>query len=577
MCRQVPGQAECAHANASLATKRADILKSLSARCHVCSICENEEEQYAIASQFILIGLERGEQCIYIADEDGQERSRAALSAAGVDVAHAMSRSALVMLTTADISLKRDPFDLYRMFSFLKKAVTSANRAGFPAMRGLVATAWLSSCTPGFERWVEYEQQLAGLTDAAACSLLCQYNRQRFAPDFLVNVVRAHQAVIHRDMTEIQPRTRAALESSPIGFMILRAVRAGLSRIADFIWLYVNPAAAHVLAQGADALIGRDVSNALPRAWSEAGFLENAQAVLDSGQPKELEVSSTQEISQRFFHVMICPLNGDVAVWATEITERRRAEHDLRAAQAELARTSRMLMLGVLTASIAHEVAQPLASAITNGSAGLRWLNADPPNLGEARAALMRVIDNGRRASDVIERIGSLARHSHGAKALLDVNEVVVEVIALIEDELTRNRVLLEVNLDRSLPLVPADRVQLQQVLLNLMINAMEAINESDSGQREIVIQTSPHEVDDVRVDVRDSGVGLEPEILQEVFRAFYTTKPRGMGIGLSISRNIVEAHGGRLWATQNEGERGATFHFTLPLHTADGSQARDV
>jgi PAS domain S-box-containing protein len=247
-----------------------------------------------------------------------------------------------------------------------------------------------------------------------------------------------------------------------------------------------------------------------------------------------------------------------------DITERKRAEEALRKAQEDLARVSRVTALGELTASIAHEINQPLAAVVTNGNAGLRWLAASP-NLDEARAALQRIIRDGNRASEVIKRIRALLKKSTLQKTSLDINEVVHEVLALTDNQVTRNRVRLQTELERDLPPVRGDRVQLQQVILNLIMNGIEAMNEVADRPRQMLIKTQRAESGDVLVAVRDSGVGLDPQQMNRLFQAFFTTKPQGMGMGLSISYSIIEAHGGQLQATPNP-DHGATFHFTLPV-----------
>jgi signal transduction histidine kinase len=254
-----------------------------------------------------------------------------------------------------------------------------------------------------------------------------------------------------------------------------------------------------------------------------------------------------------------------------EILERKRAEEALREAQAELAHVTRIMTMGELTASIAHEVNQPLAAVTTNGNAGLRWLAPDPPNLQEARECLRRIIRDGHRASDVIARIRALVKKSAPAKAPLDLSDMIQEVLAMINPETHRHRVAVRTDLAAGLPPVRGDRVQVQQVLLNLVMNGIEAMQAVTDRPRELRIRTQPHESDTVLVAVQDTGLGLEPQSLPRLFEAFYTTKPAGMGLGLSISRSIVEAHGGRLWATPNDGP-GATFQFTLPAESERAS-----
>jgi C4-dicarboxylate-specific signal transduction histidine kinase len=251
---------------------------------------------------------------------------------------------------------------------------------------------------------------------------------------------------------------------------------------------------------------------------------------------------------------------SDVALIAIE---RTRAEEALRTAQAELAHVTRVATLGELTASIVHEINQPLGAIVNNAGAGLRWLAAG--RLDEVRNSAALVIADGHRASEILQRIRALATKTPPRKDWVDLNEVVRDVAALAHSELARHTVSVQTQLAEGLPHVVADRVQLQQVLLNLVVNAAEAMSRDGAARRELSIRSSVEGWSQVRVGVRDSGPGLDPRSVERVFDAFYTTKPQGLGMGLAICRSIVEAHGGRLWATANDG-RGATFHFTLPV-----------
>jgi PAS domain S-box-containing protein len=248
---------------------------------------------------------------------------------------------------------------------------------------------------------------------------------------------------------------------------------------------------------------------------------------------------------------------------ARDITERRRAEHALRQAQAELAHVARVTTLGEMAASIAHEVDQPLSGVVINANACLRFLAGESPNLDEVRDGLQAIARDGRRASEVTARIRTLARRTPSEKQPLDLNAVVGEVVALAEGEARRTRAKVRTELAANLPRVPGDPVQLQQVVLNLLLNGLDAMSAVDDHPRELIIRTDREGADRVRVAVRDSGAGLDPEHASRMFDAFYSTKRGGLGMGLSISRTIVEQHGGRLWATPNEGP-GTTFYFTV-------------
>ena len=241
-----------------------------------------------------------------------------------------------------------------------------------------------------------------------------------------------------------------------------------------------------------------------------------------------------------------------------------RASAALREAQAELAHVNRVTTMGQLAASISHEVMQPIAAGINNAQAALHWLDAQTPNLEEARQALGHAVNDGNRATDVISRIRALIKKAPPRKEAIETNEAILEVIGLAHGEVVKNNVSVQTQLAEVLPPIQGDRVQLQQVILNLMVNAVEAMSSVSEGSRELLIGTGK-DPSGVLVTVRDSGPGLSPESFDRLFDAFYTTKPSGMGMGLSICRSIVEAHGGRIWASRGVGP-GATFQFTLPL-----------
>ena len=244
------------------------------------------------------------------------------------------------------------------------------------------------------------------------------------------------------------------------------------------------------------------------------------------------------------------------------------AEEALNRARSELAHVARVAALSALTASIAHEVNQPLSGIITNAGTCLRMLDADPPDLDGARETARRTIRDGNRASDVITRLRALFSKRELMLESMDMNEATQEVITLSRSDLQRNRVTLRPDLADDLPSVIGDRVQLQQVVMNLLLNGAEAMREVNDRARELTIRTEREPGDRVRVSVRDTGVGVDRASMEKLFDAFYTTKHGGMGIGLSVSRSIVERHHGRLWAEPNDGP-GATFVFSIPCDPA--------
>jgi PAS domain S-box-containing protein len=262
----------------------------------------------------------------------------------------------------------------------------------------------------------------------------------------------------------------------------------------------------------------------------------------------------------------------EVVGTTVDITERKRAEKErerLRELEADLAHINRVSMMGELTASIAHEVNQPLSGIVSNGSACLRWLARDPPNVEEVREAVGDIVRDGKRAGEVIARIRALTKRTAPPQERLDLNETIREVLALVGDEARRNSVMIRTHCESDLSPVSGDRVQLQQVVLNLMMNAIEALSTVRDRPRELAIVTRNIDADQVQVSVEDSGPGLDQTAASKIFDPFYTTKAAGMGMGLSITRSILQNHGGRLWATANQGP-GASFHFTLPKYRGE-------
>jgi signal transduction histidine kinase len=257
---------------------------------------------------------------------------------------------------------------------------------------------------------------------------------------------------------------------------------------------------------------------------------------------------------------------GIVAILATTylVLRMKSTEVAMHAARAQLAHVSRVTTLGELTALIAHEINQPLAAIVTNGNACMRWLARKPANLPEARNAVERIVQDGDRASNVIVRIRDFAKRSQHQKEWLDVNDAIREIVALTANEIQQNRISLRARLADDMPPILADRIEMQQVMLNLILNAVEAVGAAPEGARDVLIATASDVQGNVLVSVRDSGGGISAQTVDRLFEPFYTTKPEGMGMGLTISRSIVEAHGGRIWASSDP-PHGTVVQFTLP------------
>jgi PAS domain S-box-containing protein len=299
-------------------------------------------------------------------------------------------------------------------------------------------------------------------------------------------------------------------------------------------------------------------------------YADQWRAAVASGEPMESQARVRRaDGDYRWLLIRNVPLRdelGNIVNWygtAFDIQDRHRAEEALRQAQADLAHVSRVTTLGEMAASIAHEVDQPLSGVVITANACLRFLSGESPNLDEVRDGLRAIARDGRRASEVTARIRSLARRTPTEREPLDINEVIREVVVLADGEARRTRARVRTELAGNLPRVLGDPVELQQVVLNLLLNGLDAMSAVVDRQRELVISTYQEVADGVHVAVQDSGSGIDPQLAHRMFEAFYSTKRGGMGMGLSISRTIIEHHGGRLWAVPNDGP-GTTFHFTV-------------
>ena len=387
------------------------------------------------------------------------------------------------------------------------------------------------------------------------------------------------------DLTE-RKRAEEELRASETRFrtFVDHATDAFMLHGEDGIVLDANRHACESLGYSRDELIGMFTIGFDPDA--NAAFLQDINERLNGGGiltferrhrrkdgtvfPVEVRVREFQQGGRR----LVLSLTRD-------ITARKRAEAELLESerrylemQRELAHANRAATMGQLTASIAHEVNQPITAAVANAHAALRWLRAERPDHEEARRALGRIVQNGNRAGEVISRIRALIKKAPPRQDSVAINDVILEVVALTHGEAAKNCVSVRTHLAESLPFVEGDRVELQQVVLNLVVNAIEAMSGVVEGPRDLLISTSKADSDGVLIVVRDTGPGLAPKTLERLFEAFYTTKPSGLGLGLSICSSIIEAHGGRLWATANL-PHGAIFQFTAPAYPADSCHLR--
>ncbi|TML12439.1 MAG: PAS domain S-box protein, partial [Actinobacteria bacterium] len=372
---------------------------------------------------------------------------------------------------------------------------------------------------------------------------------------------------INRDVTErrrAEYLTRQVFEGAPDGVAVVGR---------DYRYRRLNPIYARNWKMPAEKMVGMHVADIV----GTEVFDQTIRPHLDrcfAGEHVSAEEWLTNAVGRCYQSVTYSPLRIEservdaALVISRDLTDHMLAVEALQQAQAQLAHVTRVTTLGELAASIAHEVNQPLAAIVADANASLNWLAAPHPDIEHVREALDAIATEGHRAAEVIQRIRQLAMKGAPRKVPVDLNDVVRDVLPLVRTEVGHHDVAIVLDLATGLPLVLGDRVQLQQVFLNLVMNAIEAMGPVTGRQRSLIIRSEPHENDHVTVSVEDSGVGIAANHLDELFSAFFTTKPAGMGMGLSISRSIVEAHGGRLWATANE-PHGAIFHFSLPTTPA--------
>jgi PAS domain S-box-containing protein len=388
----------------------------------------------------------------------------------------------------------------------------------------------------------------------------------------VVEFVGAAMDITERKRAEVELREseqnyRTLFESIDEGYCTIEVLFDQNEKPVDYRFLQINPSFER--QTGIKNAAGRRMREIAPR--HEEHWFEIYGRIALTGEPMRFANEAKQ--LGRWYDVYAFrvedPKRRLVGILFNDITERKRAEAEARDSerryrevQAELAHANRVATMGQLAASIAHEVKQPITAAVTHAEAARRWLGAEPPNFREVDDALSHIVTEGKRAGEVVARIPALIKKVPARKDNVAINDAILEVIALTRAEAANNGVSVRTQLTEGLPRVQGDRVQLQQVLLNLIINAIEAMRDVGDDERELFISTR-NEPDGVSVEVRDSGPGFAPETLEHVFAGFYTPKPDGLGIGLSICRSIIEAHGGRLWASSNL-PRGASFQFAL-------------
>jgi len=369
------------------------------------------------------------------------------------------------------------------------------------------------------------------------------------------------------ELRESEQNYRMLFEAIDEGFCTIEVLFDQNEKPVDYRFLQINPSFER--QTGIKNAVGKRMREIAPQ--HEERWFENYGRIARTGEPMRFENEAKQ--LGRWYDVYAFrvedPKRRRVGILFNDITERKRAETEARAMQMELAHLNRVASMGQLTASIAHEVTQPIAATHTNASAALRFLNRNPPDLEEVREALERMVKDTDRAGNIVGRIRDHIKKAPPRKDSVDLNDAIMELIRLARVELAKDEVSVQTRFMEGLSPIEGDRVQLQQVILNLILNAVEAMSSVSDGTRELSISTEQSQKDSVLVTVRDSGPGIDPDHLERVFETFYTTKSTGVGMGLSIRRSIINAHGGRLWAEANR-PKGVVFRFTLPVGKGD-------
>jgi len=583
---------------------------------HFCHFYETNQDLLDILVPYFKAGLEDNEYCLWVISQPlrATEATRA-LREAVPDLERHLARRSLEILIVSELItgaeataalqeavpeleryvaarsieivphnqwyLEGGSFDGARVINSWKLKLEQALARGYAGMRVHGNEAWLTD--KDWKNFLEYEQSLNDALAHQRMLVLCTYPLASRRAGEIFDVAHSHQFAIakrygHWEMLET-PETKQATTELAALRQSERQLRLVIDTIPVMAWIILPDGTLEFLNQRWLEYTGLSLKEAIeqptltihPEDLSRA--MEKWSRHMAAGKSFEDEMRLRRADGEyRWFLVRTAPLfdeQGNIVRWygtSTDIEDRKRAEEAVRETQAVLAHVARASIVGELTASIAHEVNQPLGAIVANAEAGLNWLCHDSPNLDEAREALQRIIRDGSRASEVVARIRSLLKNGKASKTRFGLDEIIREIVALTKTEAQRRKVSVQTRLEPNLPQVTADRVQVQQVLMNLVMNSLDALSAAADRPRIVTIQANTDSPNSVRVAVQDTGPGIDPQRIQDIFEPFHTTKPHGLGLGLAISRSIVEAHGGHLRATRNDGP-GVTFQFTLPVN----------
>jgi PAS domain S-box-containing protein len=600
-----------------------DVVGDMPWGTHFCLFYETRADLLETLVSYCKAGLESQEFCLWVVAEPlTGEDARLALKRVVPDLDQYLADHSIEIVAARDWYLQDGTFDLKRVISGWNEKLTSASARGYAGVRVTGDTAWLEK--KDWKDFCEYEESLNQAIAGQRLAVLCTYPLVACGAAEILDVVRTHQFAVTKrrgswDVIETAGHKQAKAEIKRLNEELEERVLERTSQLMavnrELTSEVLQRQRAEEALQRSEAYLaeaqrishtgsfGWDVSGG-QIFWSEETFRifeydpankPTVEVILRRTHPEDrvffqetLDQIARDRKAFDFEHRLLLPdgsvkyvqvvghasINDESGTFefvgaVTDITERRRAEEErerLRQVQADLAHVTRMTTMGELTASLAHEIKQPISAALTDAKTCLRWLGHDVPDVPEAREAASRLVKDVTRAADIIARVSSLFKKGALQRELVDVNELIREMIILLRSEANRYSIAIRTELAEDLPKVMADRVQLQQVFMNLMLNGIDAMKETTGG----VELTIKSEAEDGRllISVSDTGMGLPPEQGDMIFKAFFTTKDNGTGMGLPISRSIIESHGGRLWAAGTSG-RGATFQFTLPATLA--------
>lgn len=589
---------------------------------HFCLFYDSKSDLLETLAPYCKAGLENGEFCLWVVAEPVKETEASQMLARVVpDFDRYLREQSIEIIAARDWYLHNGEFDLARVIKGWNEKLTRAITKGYAGVRVTGDTAWLNK--KDWRDFCEYEESLNQAIANQNLAVLCTYPLASCSAAEILDVVQTHQFTVAKRQAKwevietaghkqakaqikrlneeleqrVRDRTRQLTElNHELEKEVVERKRAESALLRSEAYLAEAQRISHTGSFGWEVSTGRIF-------WSGETFFildcdrkkctPSIELVLERTHPEDrafvqraLEHAMSERKDFDFEHRLLLP-GGEVKfvrvvghpsendesghfefVGAVmDITQRHQAEAErerLREVQADLAHITRITTMGELTASLAHEIKQPMGAAVIDAKACQRWLDRADPEIGQACDAATRTVKNVMRASEIINRIGSLFKKGPPQRESVDINQLVREMVEMLRGEATRYSISVFTELAPELHVLLGDVVQLRQVLMNLMLNGIDAMKDA-SADRQLTIKSEEDDNGQIRISVRDTGIGLLPDQVEQVFNTFFTTKTQGLGMGLPISRSIIESHGGRLWASANQ-HRGATFHFTLPI-----------